>query len=81
VESDQVIDPKVQVLPSVAHVNQPPNAVMLVVTGTGVTEQVERKRSYVVSPDEADNIARQLGATAEMVRKGRAEFSGGNGGS
>jgi hypothetical protein len=80
-EIDQVIDPKVEVFPSFAHVNQPPNAVMIVVTGTGVTEQVERKRSYVVAPDEADNIARQLGGTAEMVRKGRTEFSGGNGGS
>jgi hypothetical protein len=80
VERDQVLNPQVEVLPAVAHVDQPPNAVMLEVTGPGVSEQVERKRSYVISPDEADDIARKLTTTADMVRRGRGEFSSGNGG-
>jgi hypothetical protein len=81
VECDQVVNPTLEVRPAIEMVNQPPNAVMIGVTGAGVSEQIERQRSSVISPDEADDIARKLAGTADMVRRGRAEFAGGHGGS
>ena len=71
---DQVVGGTVEVVPMFREVDAP-DAVGLVATGNGVSEQIERKRTYVINPDEADELARKLGAVAQHVRNtpGRRE--------
>jgi hypothetical protein len=70
---DQIVNPQAEVVPMFSLTDQPADRIGLVITGTGTSDTTERKRAYVLTPDEAEDIARRLTYAAEQVRSGQTD--------